>query len=133
LPFFPAISPGFKDWLAISPGKNRYFLTGKPGFREYDFSVRHFIKAPWAGVWRQCEKACQEGTMGTLVFLGVIMVGSFLGIMLISLLRMAQKAEEVYERMQGGDKLGPRSDTYCLLASETLSPAVGARCGSREI
>ena len=60
--------------------------------------------------------------MGTLIFWGVIVLGVFLGIMLISLSSMAQKAEEVYDRMPCGDKIGTRADTYCLLASETLSP-----------
>jgi hypothetical protein len=61
--------------------------------------------------------------MGTLVLLGVIVVGFCLGIILISLLRMAQKAEEFYDRRPCGDKKSPGADTYCLLASATLSPA----------
>ena len=60
--------------------------------------------------------------MGTLIFWGVIVLGVFLGIVLISLSSMAQKAEEVYDRMPCGDKIGTRADTYYFSVSETLSP-----------
>jgi hypothetical protein len=61
--------------------------------------------------------------MGTLIFWGVIVLGVFLGIILFSLLSMAQKAEEVYDRMPRGDGIGIREDTYFVPASEPLSPA----------
>jgi hypothetical protein len=61
--------------------------------------------------------------MGTLVFWGVIVVGIFLGIIIFSLLSMAQKAEEFYDHMPCGDKKGPQPDTYCLLASGPVSRA----------
>jgi hypothetical protein len=85
----------------------------------------------WSGVlqkhYRQVlgarpKKPAGRDTMGTLIFWGVIVLGEFLGIVLISLSSRAQKAEEVYERMPSGDKIATRSDTYCLLVSGTLSP-----------
>jgi hypothetical protein len=62
-------------------------------------------------------------SMGTMIFWGVIVLGGFLGIILISLSSMAQKAEEVYERMPGGGTIAIQSDTQSAPASKPLSPA----------
>ena len=61
--------------------------------------------------------------MGKIFFWGVVASGVFLGIILFSLTSMAQKAEEVYDRMPGADGIGIRADTYFVPASEPLSPA----------
>jgi hypothetical protein len=61
--------------------------------------------------------------MGTLLFWGVIVAGGFLGIILISLLSMAQKAEEVYERLPGVDTMTTRSGPHYLSATENPLPA----------
>jgi hypothetical protein len=61
--------------------------------------------------------------MGTLIFLGVIVAVAVLGIILFSLVSMAQKGEEVYDRMPCGDGMGARADTYSVPASEPLSLA----------
>ena len=68
------------------------------------------------------KQPVRRDTMGTLIFGAGTLLGLCLGIALISLSTMARKAEEVYDRMPCGDKIGTRADTYCLLASETLSP-----------
>jgi hypothetical protein len=60
--------------------------------------------------------------MGTLIFWGGIVLGGFLGIMLFSLSSLAQKAEEVYDRMSCGEEIGLRGKPYGLLLPETLSP-----------
>jgi hypothetical protein len=60
--------------------------------------------------------------MGTLIPWGVIVLGIFLGIVIISLLILAQKGEQIYDRMHRGEKIATPADTYYLPASETLSP-----------
>ena len=61
-------------------------------------------------------------TMGTLIFWGVIVLGVFLGIVIISLLSLAQKSEQIYDRVHRGEKIATPADTYYLPASENLSP-----------
>lgn len=60
--------------------------------------------------------------MGTLIFGGVIVLGLFLGIVIISLLSMAQKGEQIYDLMHRGEKKATPADTYYLPATETPSP-----------
>jgi hypothetical protein len=60
--------------------------------------------------------------MGTIIFWGAIVVGGILGIILISLASMAQKAEEFYDHMPCGDGKCLEADTYSVPAAETLSP-----------
>ena len=43
--------------------------------------------------------------MGTLIFWGVIVLGVFLGIVIISLLSMAQKGEQIYDLMYRGEEI----------------------------
>jgi hypothetical protein len=60
--------------------------------------------------------------MGTLIFWGVIASGVFLGIVIIILLSLAQKGEQIYDRMHRGENIATPADTYYLPASKTLSP-----------
>ncbi|MCJ7819540.1 MAG: hypothetical protein MUP25_06960 [Syntrophales bacterium] len=60
--------------------------------------------------------------MGTLIVLAVILLGVFLGIVLFSLLSLAQKGEEIYNLMDRGEEIATPADTYSLPASETLLP-----------
>ena len=60
--------------------------------------------------------------MGTLIFWGVIVLGVFLGIVVISLLSMAQKGEQIYDLMDRGEAIATPADPYSLRATETLSP-----------
>jgi len=69
------------------------------------------------------EDACWEGYHGNTDFLGVIALGVFLGIVIISLLSMAQKGEQIYELMYRGERIGASTDSYSLPASEIRSPA----------
>ena len=61
--------------------------------------------------------------MGTLIFWGVIVLGVFLGIVIFSLLSMAQKGEQIYDLMHRGEEhTHVRRNLYYLPASETLWP-----------
>ena len=60
--------------------------------------------------------------MGTLIFGAGTLLGIFLGIVLISLLTMAQKADKFSDLMNRGGKIATLGDTYRLPASETLLP-----------
>jgi hypothetical protein len=51
--------------------------------------------------------------MGTLIVLAVVMWGVFMGIVLYSLLSMAQKGEQIYERLHGEEEIGPLENA-CL-------------------
>ena len=42
--------------------------------------------------------------MGTLIFWGVIVLGVFLGIVIFSLLSMAQRGEQIYDLMHRGEE-----------------------------
>jgi hypothetical protein len=61
--------------------------------------------------------------MGTLIFWAVIVLGVFLGMLLISLLSLAQKAERVYDLMDRTEKMATLEDSYHLPGSEIPSPA----------
>jgi hypothetical protein len=65
--------------------------------------------------------------MGTLIFFGVIVLGLCPGIVIISLLYMAPKGEQVYEYSDRGETIATAADTYYLPASETLSPTSGGK------
>ena len=60
--------------------------------------------------------------MGTLIFWGVIVLGVFLGIVIISLLSMAQKGEQIYDLMYRGEETATPANPLYRPASETLSP-----------
>jgi hypothetical protein len=60
--------------------------------------------------------------MGTLIFWGAMVLGGLMGILLVSLSSMAQKAEEAYDRMSRGDAPGAQA-TCPVPASGPLSPA----------
>ena len=60
--------------------------------------------------------------MGTLIFWGVIELGVFMGIVLFSLLSLAQKGEKIYDPMYRGEEMATPADTYYQPASEALSP-----------
>ena len=60
--------------------------------------------------------------MGTLIFWGVIVLGVFVGIVVISLLSMAKKTDQIYDRMLRGEGIATPSKPLYRPASETLSP-----------
>jgi hypothetical protein len=60
--------------------------------------------------------------MGTLIVLAVIVLGLFLGIVIISLLSMAQKGEQIYDLMYRGEEIATPANPLYRPASETLSP-----------
>jgi hypothetical protein len=60
--------------------------------------------------------------MGTLIFWGVIVLGVFLGIVIISLLSLVQKGEQIYDLMYRGEEIATPANPYYRPASETLSP-----------
>lgn len=61
--------------------------------------------------------------METLIFWIGALVGLFLGILLYSLLAMAQEADKLYDRLELGKVKATPADTYHLPASETRLPA----------
>ena len=60
--------------------------------------------------------------MGTLIFWGVILLGLFMGIVLISLLSMAKRTDQIYEIMCRGEEIPTPAKPLYRPASETLSP-----------
>jgi hypothetical protein len=69
------------------------------------------------------ETPVGRDTMGALIFWGMIVVGVFLGIVIFSLLSLAQKGEQIYElRYRAEDIATPPNPLY-RPATETLSPA----------
>ena len=58
--------------------------------------------------------------MGTLIFWGAIVLAVFLGIVLFSLLSMAQKGEQIYDLIHRGENIPSSTDTYYLPATEPL-------------
>jgi hypothetical protein len=58
----------------------------------------------------------------TLIFLIGALVGLFLGLLLYSLLDMAQKADKLYDLLEYGKVTATPVDTYYLPASETMLP-----------
>jgi hypothetical protein len=60
--------------------------------------------------------------MGTLIVLAVVVLGVFLGIVLISLLTVAKKADQIYDRMHRDEEIAARANPYYRLATETLLP-----------
>ena len=70
-----------------------------------------------AGAQNKSEDACR---MGTLIFWGVIVLGLFLGIVLISLLNMAQRSERIYDRMLRGEEIARPANPLYRPATEIL-------------
>ena len=60
--------------------------------------------------------------MGTLIFWGVIVLGVFLGIVIISLLSLAQKGEQIYDLMHRGEEIPTPANPLYRPASEALTP-----------
>jgi hypothetical protein len=60
--------------------------------------------------------------MGTLVFWGVMVLGVFLGIVILSLLSMAQKGEQIYDLMYCGEEIATPEKPLYRPAMETLTP-----------
>jgi hypothetical protein len=60
--------------------------------------------------------------MGTVIVLAVIVLGVFLGIVIFSLLSLAQKGEQIYELMYRAEDIATPSNPLYRPASETLSP-----------
>jgi hypothetical protein len=60
--------------------------------------------------------------MGTLIFLGVIVLAVFLGIGLISLLSMAQRTDQIYDCKLRGEEIARPENPLYRRASETLPP-----------
>jgi hypothetical protein len=60
--------------------------------------------------------------MGTLMVWGVMVLGVCLGIVIFSLLSLAQKGEQVYDLMYRGEEIAPPANPLYRPASETLSP-----------
>jgi len=61
--------------------------------------------------------------MGTLLFLAVVVWGVFMGVVLFSLLIMAKRTDQLYDRMEHCEEIGTPADALYRPASETLSPA----------
>jgi hypothetical protein len=81
------------------------------------------LQKPWRQVpGARAKKPARRDTMGNLMIWAGTLLAVCLGMVLISLLTMARKAEEVYDRMPRGEKIATRADTYYLPASEILSP-----------
>ncbi len=59
--------------------------------------------------------------MGILIIGVGAFLSIFLGIVLISLLAMAQKTDQDHDLMPGGEEMVTPADTYLLPAPETLS------------
>jgi hypothetical protein len=76
-----------------------------------------------AGAQNKAEEACREGYMGILIFWGVIVLGVFLGIVIFSLLSMAQKGEQIYDLMDRGEAIPTPANPLYRPASEALPPA----------
>ncbi len=66
--------------------------------------------------------------MGTLIFGAGTLFGVFLGIVLISLLSMAQKADKVYDWLDRGEPKATPEDTYSFLQSATILPTGRKDC-----
>jgi hypothetical protein len=60
--------------------------------------------------------------MGTLIFWGVIVLGVFLGAVIISLLSMAKRTDQIYDRMYRGEEIPTPANPLFRPASATLSP-----------
>lgn len=60
--------------------------------------------------------------MGTLIVLAVIVLGLFLGIVLIALLSMAQRTDQIYDCMLRGEEIATASNPLYRPASEALLP-----------
>jgi hypothetical protein len=60
--------------------------------------------------------------MGLLIFGAGVLLGMFLGIVLISLLGMAQQAEDVYDRLDLGETMAIPEDIYYLSPSHQDLP-----------
>ncbi|MDP2047243.1 MAG: hypothetical protein Q8L00_13640 [Deltaproteobacteria bacterium] len=60
--------------------------------------------------------------MGTLIFWGVIVLGVFLGIVIFSLLSLAQKGEQICELMYRAEDIATPTNPLYRPASETVSP-----------
>jgi hypothetical protein len=60
--------------------------------------------------------------MGTLIFWGMIVLGVFLGIVIFSLLSLAQKGEQIYDLMDRAEEIARPANPLYRMASETGSP-----------
>ncbi|MGA9754050.1 MAG: hypothetical protein WBV23_02795 [Desulfobaccales bacterium] len=60
--------------------------------------------------------------MGTMIFGAGTLFGVFLGVVFISLLGMAQKADKVYDWLDPGEAKATPEDTYYFLPSATSLP-----------
>jgi hypothetical protein len=60
--------------------------------------------------------------MGTLIFWGVIVLGLFLGIVIFSLMSMAQKGEQIYDLMYRAEEIATPAKPLYRLESENLVP-----------
>jgi hypothetical protein len=56
--------------------------------------------------------------VGTLIFFGVIVLGVFLGIVLIALLSMAKRTDQIYERIVSGEECAIPADPLYRRAAE---------------
>ncbi len=71
--------------------------------------------------------------MGTLIFWGVIVLGVFLGIVLISLLSMAKRTDQIYDSCIVVRKLPRRLSLSIGRHQKPCRPPAAARRGPREI
>jgi hypothetical protein len=60
--------------------------------------------------------------MGTLIILAVVGLGVVLGIVIFSLLSMAQRTDQIYDCMLGGEEIAPSLHPLYRPASEALLP-----------
>lgn len=61
--------------------------------------------------------------MGTLIVLAVIVVGVFWGVVIYSLLSMAKRSDQIYDRMYCDEEIATLANPLYRAASEALSPS----------
>jgi hypothetical protein len=65
-----------------------------------------YYKKPYGqGLGIRLKAPVGRGTVETLIFGGVMVLGLCMGIVIISLLSMAQKGERIHDRMHCGEKI----------------------------
>ena len=63
--------------------------------------------------------------MGTWIFWGVIVLAVFMGIVLLSLLTMAKRSDQIYARMLRGEEIASSANPLHQPAPETM-PLIGS-------
>jgi hypothetical protein len=71
---------------------------------------------------RKTKKPSRRNTVGTLIIGAGTLLGLFLGIMLVSLLNMSQRADDFIDLMNREGKFPAPEDIYGVEESETQLP-----------